>query len=92
MEEFKKSLTEYSDFINQYNGADTIGLLAFGDKVLDDARRCLSASELAQLKMSIDEFYELQLKLKDINTQSLSFKSHLIGFGVYVVVEAVLIL
>lgn len=92
MEGFKQSLTEYSDFVNQYDGTDTFGLLNIGEKILDEAKQCLSTSEFAELRKSINEFYDLQLKLKDIDTQSISFKSHLIGFGIYIETKIVFIL
>ena len=92
MEDFKKLLTQYSDYINNYNGTDRDGLLNIGEMTLNEAKKNLSTSEYATLSKSINDFYNLQLRLKDIDIQSIHFKSHLIGFAIYVEMTTVFII
>ena len=92
MEDFKKILTQYSDFINNYDGTDRDGLLNIGKNTLNEAIKFLSTSEYATLKNSINGFYELQMSLKNADIQSISYKSHLIGYGIYIEVKMVFII
>ena len=93
MEDFKNLLTQYSEFINKYDGStDTFALLNIGKNTLNKAKPFLSSTEYDTLRKSINDFYELQMKLKDADIQSLSCKSHLIGYGIYIEVKIVFIL
>ena len=82
--EIKELILEYSNFVNQFDGDDITGLIKISNEALREAEAHLSKSEFDDLKKGIDDFLILTSKLKEINTQSVSFKSHLIGLGILI--------
>ena len=82
--EIKNLILEYSNFVNQFDGNDTIGLNNISNDTLHKAKAYLTNSEFDELKIGINDFLLFNSKLKEMNIKNVKFKSHLIGLAIFV--------